>query len=61
MTGRITLVIAGVRHVLEAGGFAYVPPGMDWTVRNDGAEPARFHWIRKRHRRVEALPCRIRS
>ncbi len=55
VSGRITLTIAGRRHELEPGGYAYIPPGMAWTVKNHGGENARFHWIRKRHQRVEGL------
>ena len=45
--GRITLTLDGTAHDLDAGGYAYVPPGTDWTLRAEGTEPARFHWIRK--------------
>lgn len=55
VSGQIQLTIGGTRHDLTAGGFAYVPPGMAWTVHNGGTAPARFHWIRKRHQRVEGL------
>lgn len=36
-----------IAHVLLPGGFAWLPPGLDWRLRNDGAAPAVFHWIRK--------------
>lgn len=55
VSGQIELTIGGTRHDLTAGGFAYVPPGMAWTVHNSGTASARFHWIRKRHQRVEGL------
>lgn len=55
VAGQIELTIGGQRHLLGAGGFAYVPPGTTWTLRNSGTEPARFHWIRKRHQRVDGL------
>jgi (S)-ureidoglycine aminohydrolase len=41
--------------VLTKGGFAYLPPACGWTAKNDGATPARFHWVRKRYERVEGL------
>jgi (S)-ureidoglycine aminohydrolase len=47
-SGAIALTIAGSRHNLVAGGFAYLPAGCAWTLSNDSVEPARFHWIRKR-------------
>ncbi len=55
VAGNITLTIGSARHELAPGGYAYIPPGTAWTVRNHGGENARFHWIRKRHQRVEGL------
>ncbi|MGL4635969.1 MAG: (S)-ureidoglycine aminohydrolase, partial [Beijerinckiaceae bacterium] len=49
------LTIAGVKHVLAPGGYAYIPPGTAWTVHNPHAETARFHWVRKRYQRVEGI------
>ena len=37
------------------GGYAFIPPGADWTLRNTGDAPARFHWIRKAYERVEGI------
>ncbi len=45
--GRLTLTIDGAAHDLAAGGYAYLPAGARWTLTATGAEPARFHWIRK--------------
>jgi len=53
--GQITLNIDGARHVLDAGGYAYVPPDTVWTVWNDGDAPGRFHWIRKRYVGAEGV------
>src|SRR5215470_1151720 len=33
--GRLDLVVNAVDHVLEPGGYAYLPPGAAWTVRNN--------------------------
>ncbi len=55
VAGTIDLTIGKQRHAIGAGGFAYLPPGTAWTVRNTGAAAARFHWVRKRHQRVEGL------
>ena len=30
-------------------------PGPTWTLHNQGAEPARFHWVRKAYEAVEGL------
>lgn len=49
MSGEITLEWdADIAHPMREGGFAYLPPGLAWRVRNDGHGPARFMWIRKR-------------
>jgi (S)-ureidoglycine aminohydrolase len=45
--GGLALSIEGAEHALAPGGFAYLPPGADWTARNSGSEAARFQWIRK--------------
>jgi (S)-ureidoglycine aminohydrolase len=55
VAGEIELTIGDSHHVLAAGGFAYVPPGTTWTLLARGDTPARFHWIRKRHQRVDGL------
>ena len=52
--GAITLTIDGQTHELTPGGFAYIPAGMAWSVRN-GDQTSRFHWWRKRWQEVEGL------
>ncbi|MBF6670263.1 bifunctional allantoicase/(S)-ureidoglycine aminohydrolase [Glutamicibacter sp. FBE19] len=49
LTGQLTVVIEGTEHVLEDGGFAYLPAGATWSARNDGTELTSFHWLRKRY------------
>ena len=49
------LECAGRTHALRPGSFAYLPPGAPWRLRNDGAAPARFHWIRKRYQPAPGL------
>lgn len=53
--GSVTVTIAGAEHVLEPGGYAYIPPNVDWTLWNQGEQPAQLHWIRKRYIPVEGL------
>ena len=53
MDGRLELQIADQSHSLTAGGYAYLPPGANWSVSNESSAPARFHWIRKAY---EAVP-----
>ncbi|MFN4171182.1 MAG: bifunctional allantoicase/(S)-ureidoglycine aminohydrolase [Pseudorhodobacter sp.] len=45
--GLATLTIDGAGQEVDAGSFAYIPPGCRWTLHAEGATPARFHWLRK--------------
>ena len=53
--GSVQLIIEEDTHTLDAGGYAFLPPGSRWTLHNDGVEPARFHWVRKAYEAVEGL------
>jgi (S)-ureidoglycine aminohydrolase len=55
LEGAVRLTVEGDSHLLEPGGYAYLPPGTGWTLRNTRARPARFHWIRKAYQRVEGV------
>ena len=52
---RVTLTLEGEKHDLTPGGYAFLPPGGDWTLRNTSDEAARFHWIRKAYERVDGI------
>lgn len=53
--GALRLVLDGTAHALQPGSYVYLPPGAVWSLRNDGAEPARFHWVRKAYERVPGI------
>ncbi len=55
--GSVTLTLNEADHVLEIGGYAYIPPGSDWTLHNHGDSVARFHWVRKAYDAVPGLPA----
>jgi (S)-ureidoglycine aminohydrolase len=55
--GTLALTLAGASHRLEAGGYAYIPPGSEWWLRATGTAPARFHWVRKAYEFVDGLPA----
>ncbi len=55
VAGRVTLAFAGRTHDLGPGGYAYLPAGCDWTLRNAGDAAATFHWIRKAYDPVPGL------
>jgi (S)-ureidoglycine aminohydrolase len=53
--GSLTLTLGDARHPMRPGGYAYLPPGEPWAIRNGGGETARFHWIRKAYEPVDGL------
>ncbi|MFO8046564.1 MAG: bifunctional allantoicase/(S)-ureidoglycine aminohydrolase [Halomonas sp.] len=53
--GEMTLTLAGERHAMTPGGYAFLPPGSDWQVKNEADAPVRFHWVRKAYERVEGI------
>ena len=53
--GAVTLTIDGTDHVLEVGGYAYLPAGCDWRLHNHAGPAARFHWIRKAYQAVDGI------
>ncbi len=55
LEGTLQLVVEGQEHVLEPGGYAFLPPGSSWTAHNTGPDPVRFHWLRKAYERVEGI------
>jgi (S)-ureidoglycine aminohydrolase len=53
--GEITLTMSGTSYRMKPGGYAFIPPATAWTIRNEGHEAARFHWVRKSHEAVDGL------
>jgi (S)-ureidoglycine aminohydrolase len=53
--GNVLLTVAGEKHELGPGGYAFLPPAADWTLRNTSEQVARFHFIRKAYERVEGI------
>ena len=53
--GLLTLTLSGESHSMHPGGYAYIPPSCDWTVKNTGSQPVRFHWIRKAYEPVNGI------
>jgi (S)-ureidoglycine aminohydrolase len=53
--GEITLTIEGTAHTLKEGGYAFLPPGCNWTANNAGEHTCRFHWVRKRYEHAEGV------
>ena len=55
VAGELTINLDGEPHQLVEGGYAFLPPGQDWTLRNSGSGTATFHWIRKAYQLVEGI------
>ena len=55
LEGSLRLVVDGVEHVLDPGGYAFLPPGVAWTAHQTGSDPVRFHWLRKAYERVDGI------
>jgi (S)-ureidoglycine aminohydrolase len=53
--GELTVLLAGRKHVMRPGGFAFLPPASGWTVHNEGGEAVRFHWVRKAYDAVDGI------
>jgi len=53
--GELTVALDGRKHVLQPGGFAFLPPASKWTAHNEGAATVRFHWVRKAYEYVDGI------
>jgi len=51
--GAMTITLDGRNHLLDTGGYAYLPPGREWRVSAPAG--ATFHWIRKAYEPVEGF------
>ncbi|QHG73187.1 bifunctional allantoicase/(S)-ureidoglycine aminohydrolase [Ensifer adhaerens] len=55
--GELTITLDGKAHKMQPGGFAFIPPASNWTVRNGSEAIVRFHWVRKAYEYVDGLPA----
>jgi (S)-ureidoglycine aminohydrolase len=53
--GQVVLTIGATHHDLTAGGYAYIPAGVAWTIWNRSGAVAQFHWVRKRYVPAEGV------
>ena len=53
--GAVELTVDGRASAMEAGGYAYLPAGASWRLRNGGDGEARFHWLRKLYEPVDGV------
>ncbi len=55
VSGTIEVTIDGKTHTLNEGGYAYIPPAINWTVENTSDNVATFHWVRKQYEPVTGI------
>ncbi|WP_224816739.1 bifunctional allantoicase/(S)-ureidoglycine aminohydrolase [Hasllibacter sp. MH4015] len=55
MEGEVEITLGDSARTLTPGGYAYLPAGSGWSLRNRTSGHAKFHWIRKRYQPVEGL------
>jgi (S)-ureidoglycine aminohydrolase len=55
VAGGLTLTLGDDTHELDEGGYAFLPPGQEWTLHNRGNLAATFHWIRKAYQVVDGI------
>ncbi len=55
--GLATLTIDGQGYELDEGGYAYIPAGAKWALHAEGAQPSRFHWLRKIYEPAPGIPA----
>ena len=53
--GSIAISFNGVKYELIEGGYAYLPAGLIWKLRNESDAIAKFHWIRKSYQHVDGI------
>ena len=53
--GSIAISFDGVKYELIEGGYAYLPAGLIWKLRNESDAIAKFHWIRKSYQHVDGI------
>ena len=47
LDGKIELNVSGEVYSIPQGGFAFIPPDLEWEIQNPGEVLAKFLWVRK--------------
>lgn len=53
--GGALLTVNGQEFDLIPGGYVYLPPATNWSIRNTQDTSFKFHWIRKSYEAVDGL------
>lgn len=55
VAGEGQLKIDGHTHMIKEGGYAYIPPFANWSLKNTSQAALTFHWIRKYYEEIEGI------
>jgi (S)-ureidoglycine aminohydrolase len=55
LAGSAVTMVESALEPLASGGFAYVPDGQPFVLRNESAEPGSVLWIKRRYEPVDGL------
>lgn len=55
VSGELSLTLSGTAHALIPGGYAFLPAGSDWQLKNQTKSDVTFHWIRKSYQAVPGI------
>jgi (S)-ureidoglycine aminohydrolase len=55
VSGSAAVTIGKKAYAMKAGGYAYIPSGTAWTLKNTGEGSTKFHWIRKAYESVAGV------
>ena len=53
--GSLALTISGKEYFMMEGGYAFIPAGTKWTLKNTACDKTVFHWVRKAFVAVKGL------
>ena len=53
--GTLEITMDGKHHVMHSGGYAYIPPNSNWSLKNTSKATTTFHWIRKSYETVTGI------
>lgn len=56
--GELDITVEGKHHTLVPGGYAFLAPGAEWSLRNNSKSNVTFHRLRKHYQKVEGLTYR---
>ncbi len=54
LEGQLRIDTSGENRDLDQGGFAYLPPGLGYSLRNSGDGTTRVFWTRRRYKPLDS-------